>query len=105
MVRMIGGKSPFHFCLKYLVNAQNITNELLEKIIAYYNKVEVCGICQNPDTKYYIIIFNGDQYLENCCVKCDKYYTNAKCKWCKPCQINWLKENFTNWTSEHTSNK
>uniref|UniRef100_U9TZ46 Protein kinase domain-containing protein n=1 Tax=Rhizophagus irregularis (strain DAOM 181602 / DAOM 197198 / MUCL 43194) TaxID=747089 RepID=U9TZ46_RHIID len=86
--------------LKYLVNAQNITNELLDEIIAYYNKVEVYGISQDPDTKYYIIIFNGDQYLENCCV-CEKYYTNAKRKWCKPCQINWLKVNFTNWTSEN----
>ncbi|CAB5357001.1 unnamed protein product [Rhizophagus irregularis] len=87
--------------LKYLVNPQNITYELLDKIIAYYNKVEVYGISQDPDTKYYIIIFNKNQYLENYCVKCEKFYTNTKCKWCKPCQINWLKENVTNWTSEN----
>uniref|UniRef100_U9TL46 Uncharacterized protein n=1 Tax=Rhizophagus irregularis (strain DAOM 181602 / DAOM 197198 / MUCL 43194) TaxID=747089 RepID=U9TL46_RHIID len=87
--------------LKYLVNPRNITYKLLDKIIAYYNKVEVYGISQDPDTKYYIIIFSGDQYLENCCVKCEKFYTNAKRKWCKPCQINWLKENFTNWASEN----
>src|SRR5205823_5110973 len=27
--------------------------------------------------------------------------TNTECKWCRPCQINNLKENFTNWTSEN----
>src|SRR6266498_804231 len=30
------------------------------------------------------------------CVKCGKIYTNTQCK---PCQTNYLKENFTNWTS------
>jgi hypothetical protein len=49
---------------------------------------------------YYIIIFNRNQYLENCCVKCGAYFTNAKNRWCKTCQIDWLRKNFTNWTSE-----
>jgi hypothetical protein len=48
----------------------------------------------------YIIIFNENQYLENCCVKCEAYFTNVEYKWCKPCQIDWLRENCTNWTSE-----
>jgi hypothetical protein len=30
------------------------------------------------------------------CVKCDKRYNSM---WCKPCQINYLKMDFTNWTS------
>ncbi|EXX74678.1 Mkk2p [Rhizophagus irregularis DAOM 197198w] len=30
------------------------------------------------------------------CVKCGKKFTDA---WCKPCQINDLEKNFTNWTS------
>ena len=33
----------------------------------------------------------------SCCKKC----TNINGKWCKPCQINNLKENFTNWTSRN----
>src|SRR5436189_5880380 len=33
------------------------------------------------------------------CKKCGKPYINIWYKWCKPCQINHLKENFTNWTS------
>jgi serine/threonine protein kinase len=33
------------------------------------------------------------------CKKCDKKHTYVYWKWCKPCQINNLKGNFTNWTS------
>jgi hypothetical protein len=47
------------------------------------------------------MIFNEDQYLENYCVKCEKYIANAEYKYCKPCQIDWLKKNFTNWTSKN----
>src|SRR5579862_2161861 len=35
------------------------------------------------------------------CVKCNKKYADTYSKWCKPCQINYLKGNFTNWTSEN----
>jgi hypothetical protein len=38
---------------------------------------------------------------KNYCVKCDELYTNVYDKWCEPCQINYLKRNFTNWTSEN----
>jgi hypothetical protein len=54
---------------------------------------KICGISQNPDTKVYILVFN-DKYLNNYCKKCDNYGS-----WCKTCQINQLKNNFTNWTS------
>src|SRR5688572_30233144 len=33
------------------------------------------------------------------CSKCGKKYTDVSWKWCKPCQIDNLKGNFTNWTS------
>ena len=33
------------------------------------------------------------------CQICGKDYTNESCKWCKPCWINNLKNDFTNWTS------
>ena len=33
------------------------------------------------------------------CQICGKGYTNESCKWCKPCWINNLKNDFTNWTS------
>src|SRR4051794_27253545 len=33
------------------------------------------------------------------CKKCGEVYTNLEYKWCKPCQKENLKGNFTNWTS------
>ena len=35
------------------------------------------------------------------CNKCGEQYTNIHRNWCKPCQIDNLKGNFTNWTSEN----
>jgi hypothetical protein len=36
-----------------------------------------------------------DEYCEGC----EKEYTKAKYRWCDQCQTNYLKLNFTNWTS------
>src|ERR1051325_8179687 len=33
------------------------------------------------------------------CIKCCNEYTDMEHKWCKPCQRNHLKINFTKWTS------
>ena len=33
------------------------------------------------------------------CGNCGEEYTDISYKWCKPCQIDNLKRNFTNWTS------
>src|SRR4051812_16326644 len=33
------------------------------------------------------------------CKNCGEEYTSIGWRWCKPCQIESLKENFTNWTS------
>src|SRR4051794_5195799 len=36
------------------------------------------------------------------CKKCaEEYDNNREYSWCKPCQIDNLKRNFTNWTSEN----
>ena len=42
-----------------------------------------------------------NEYFTYYCEKCDKKYTNVEYKWCKFCQTNYLKENFTIWTSEN----
>src|SRR6266487_3496914 len=63
------------------------------------NYFEIYGISQNPETKKYIIILKDDQYFEIFCRKHVEKYINVEYKWCKSCQINYLKENFTNWTS------
>ena len=53
------------------------------------------GISQNPTTKNCIVVFENNCYLRNYCANCGKKYTNTQFRWCKPCQINYLKENFT----------
>ncbi|CAB5373288.1 unnamed protein product [Rhizophagus irregularis] len=86
--------------LKYLVGSQNnIINEFLREAKSYTienddNMITIYGISQNIDTKDYIMV------LQDCyCDNCGKIYTDTKYKWCKPCQINNLKQNFVNWTS------
>jgi hypothetical protein len=43
------------------------------------------------------MVFPSEYY----CEKCGDQYTSIKDKWCKPCLINELKKNFTNWTSKN----
>ena len=38
-------------------------------------------------------------YVYNECNECGEIYTDVFPKWCKSCQINNFKNNFTNWTS------
>jgi hypothetical protein len=71
-----------------------------EKILYMY------GLSQNPDTNDYIIVLE-DIYCEKCGEKYVNYstfettYWRDTCYWCGQCIINYLKENFTNWTSEN----
>jgi hypothetical protein len=61
---------------------------------SYDYNVKNYGMSQNPDTKDYILVF-GDNYFNYYCKMCGNKYD----KWCKPCQVNQLKNDFTNWTS------
>jgi hypothetical protein len=56
------------------------------------------GISQNPVTKVYILVFNN-KYYDYYCEECGNKYKKESNKWCKPCQIIHLKNNFINWTS------
>jgi hypothetical protein len=56
------------------------------------------GITQNPDTKVYILVFNNIYYGYYCEV-CGNKYEDESNKWCRLYQLNYLKINFTNWTS------
>ncbi|CAB5389626.1 unnamed protein product [Rhizophagus irregularis] len=87
--------------LKYLYNSQEITDEFFNKVESYLKNKEIFGISHNPDKEVYLLVFNN-KYLDNYCEKCgNKYngYYNKEYKWCEECQINHLKNNFTNWTS------
>ena len=46
------------------------------------------------------MVLKNDQFSKNYCGKCFEKYINIQYKWCnRPCQINYLKKNFINWTS------
>ncbi|GBC05630.1 hypothetical protein RclHR1_06320008 [Rhizophagus clarus] len=63
--------------LKYLHNTRYIFDEFLNKVKFYFSENIInYGISQNPDTEDYVFVFHG------------KYY-----------HINYLKNNFTTWTS------
>ncbi|GBB87752.1 hypothetical protein RclHR1_14240001 [Rhizophagus clarus] len=88
-------KSYKKVVLKYLFNLQNITDEFLNEITVLYDSY---GISQNPSTKEYILVVHH-KYSKKYCEKCDKEYIKPDHNWCEPCQINYLKDNFINWTS------
>ncbi|EXX57726.1 Mkk2p [Rhizophagus irregularis DAOM 197198w] len=86
--------------LKCLNNSQNVISDLLNEAKTYsindeYDVIKIYGISQNPNAKEYFIVFQNDCN----CKECGEIYTKIRAKWCKPCQINNLKQNFTNWTS------
>ncbi|GBB85485.1 hypothetical protein RclHR1_00120039 [Rhizophagus clarus] len=72
--------------LKY---TQNIIDEVEKGSIS-----KKYGISQDPNTKDYIIVFENEY-----CEKCNKECKDIFYKWCEPCQKNYLKKNFINWTS------
>ncbi|GBC08410.1 hypothetical protein RclHR1_00810002 [Rhizophagus clarus] len=91
--------------LRSLYGSQKINDEFLNMVESYLydNKINKnYGITQNSDTKVYILVFNN-KYLDCYCEKCGNTYekdiSGNDIKWCKLCQMDQLKTNFTNWTS------
>ncbi|GBC09643.1 hypothetical protein RclHR1_00900029 [Rhizophagus clarus] len=93
--------------LKYLHDSQKDIIKFLNKIKNYYSLYKCCdiyGISENPDTKEFIMVFPNIY-----CKKCKnrfkrkvlKRIDDANNEWCKSCQIDNLKQNFTNWTSKN----
>ncbi|GBB89882.1 hypothetical protein RclHR1_16700002 [Rhizophagus clarus] len=98
-------------CLRNIYNSQYLTDKLLNEVESYlldyenerqrYNESKKCqnyGVSQNPYTKNYILVFDI-KYIQFYCEKCGNKYENSYSKWCQACQINYFKNNFTNWTS------
>ncbi|GES91932.1 kinase-like domain-containing protein [Rhizophagus clarus] len=97
-----------------IYNSQNTINEFLDEVDEYfktfstnnpYENRKIYGITKNPDTNDdYIMVFQyakGENYKLRC-EKCNEKYVDssyARCEWCIPCQTNFLKKNFANWTS------
>ncbi|GBB88158.1 hypothetical protein RclHR1_01470006 [Rhizophagus clarus] len=84
--------------LKFLYDLQDVTDEFLNKVESYLNNKKVYGLSQNPDTKVYILVFNEIYFAEDNCVKCYNKYDNSD-YYCKPCQISYFENNFSNWSS------
>ncbi|GBB93540.1 hypothetical protein RclHR1_21900002 [Rhizophagus clarus] len=98
--------------LIYLFDSGDIANEFINKIKSYLLEEGNYGISQNPDTKDYILVFNEGLLVYHC-KKCGERYNyqyenyehgfefemDEMNNWCKSCHINYLKNNFTNWTS------
>ncbi|CAB4441607.1 unnamed protein product [Rhizophagus irregularis] len=87
----------------YWVRVDDFLNKIKNYDIYFNECIKIYGISQNPDTKDYIIILNS-KYYEEYCLKCDEVYTNMKYKWCRSCEKNCLRENFTDWTYEKIDN-
>src|SRR3954452_8143894 len=48
---------------------------------------------------FFVYTSNVKNNIMSLCKKCGEKYTNVRRKWCNPCLIDNLKENFTKWTS------
>ncbi|GBC09667.1 hypothetical protein RclHR1_09020005 [Rhizophagus clarus] len=87
--------------LKCLYNSQEKIDEFLSEVKTYLSvnndkdALHIYGISRNPDTKDYIMVLQNEY-----CKQCGEKYTNIY-RWCKSCPINYLKNNFTNWTSKN----
>ena len=56
---------------------------------------------QNRSAIFLRLHIKRQNNIMSSCEKCDEEYTDVYYKWCKPCQIDNLKRNFTNWTSKN----
>ncbi|CAB5364768.1 unnamed protein product [Rhizophagus irregularis] len=78
-------------------NKKVILNSLASDIKKFLNKAKkynsIYGITQNPYTNEYILVLQNRN-----CKKCGKPYSDLKNKWCKLCEINYIRNNFANWS-------
>ncbi|CAB5388481.1 unnamed protein product [Rhizophagus irregularis] len=83
-----------------LCNSKNMNNGFLNKVEIYNNYFKIHGIAQKPDSKDYVMVLknNNKGHVRNYCEICIEEYTDIMCKWCKSCQIDYLRKNFTNWS-------
>jgi serine/threonine protein kinase len=51
------------------------------------------------------MVLHQENYVKIYCETCIEEYTDIKHKWCKPCQIDYLRKNFTNWSGNEKINE
>jgi hypothetical protein len=54
----------------------------------------IYGISQDPSTLCYIMVIQNEF-----CRNCGETYAIPQCKWCVPCQRNYLEKDLANWNS------
>jgi hypothetical protein len=61
---------------------------------------KIHGITQIPDSKDHVMVLQKyhENYVESYCKTCIEEYTDIKHRWCKLCQIDYLRKYFTNWS-------
>jgi hypothetical protein len=61
---------------------------------------KIYGVTQIPDSKDHVMVLQKyhEKYVESYCKTCIEEYTDIKYRWCKPCQIDYLRNYFTNWS-------
>uniref|UniRef100_U9TC83 Protein kinase domain-containing protein n=1 Tax=Rhizophagus irregularis (strain DAOM 181602 / DAOM 197198 / MUCL 43194) TaxID=747089 RepID=U9TC83_RHIID len=65
--------------------------EFLDEVGNHYSNIY--GISQNPNTNDYLLVLQNRN-----CKRCSKLYNNLENKWCKLCEINYIQNNFANWS-------
>ncbi|GES79574.1 kinase-like domain-containing protein [Rhizophagus clarus] len=69
-----------------------------KEVKLYNNIFKMHGITQNSDSKDYVMVLQHEEYVESYCKTCIEEYTDIKHRWCKLCQIDYLRKYFTNWS-------
>ncbi|CAB5393784.1 unnamed protein product [Rhizophagus irregularis] len=95
-------------CFNINLQDEDAIDEFLNEILRNFtikifsNNIKIYGISQNPNTKEYIMVIHEgyfERYYKEYCIKCAEMYTNTNYNWCKPCLINYIKEDFIYWNS------
>ncbi|RGB36128.1 hypothetical protein C1646_758509 [Rhizophagus diaphanus] len=93
------------YTLSPFASRTNFCDELqimIQNIIASDDNATPCSIIAGKNIRLYFDF--SQEYLKLCCEKCGKKYENRQNRqneWRKTCQINHLKNVFTNWISEN----
>jgi hypothetical protein len=61
---------------------------------------KIYGVTQISNSKDHVMVLQKyhEKYVESYCKTCIEEYTCIKHRWCKLCQIDYLRKYFTNWS-------
>ncbi|GES91826.1 kinase-like domain-containing protein [Rhizophagus clarus] len=79
-----------------------MTNDFLNKVKVYNNLFKIYGISQHPDSNDYVMVLDYYQIChqkiaKSYCNTCIEKYIDTEQKWCRTCQIYYLRKYFRNY--------